>query len=87
MEGGGPRLKNDFVLLRLYTDDASEGRRWQKFQLELTGTVALPTYAVVAPDGCLLKQWQGMASVEEFVAFLKEGRQIYDKQQSLAINV
>lgn len=69
------QLANSFVLLRLYTDDAAKGRTWQKFQLELTGTVALPTYAIVSPDRTLLSEWNGMASVEEFATFLKQGAQ------------
>ncbi len=78
------RLANDFVLLRLYTDDASEGARWQEYQLNLTGTVALPTYAIVTPEEQVLRQWEGMASVEEFEEFLETGSNQFDQQQSLA---
>ncbi|SHK15480.1 protein-disulfide reductase DsbD family protein [Rhodothermus profundi] len=77
------RLQNDFVRLRLYTDDASVGPEWQRYQLQLTGTVALPTYAIVAPAGQpLLARHTGLASVEEFIAFLEEGRRAF--QQWLA---
>jgi len=77
------RLQNDFVRLRLYTDDASVGPEWQRYQLQLTGTVALPTYAIVAPEGGpLLARHTGLASVEEFLAFLEEGSRAF--QQRLA---
>jgi len=77
------RLQSDFVRLRLYTDDASVGPEWQRYQLQLTGTVALPTYAIVAPEGGpLLARHTGMASVEEFLAFLEEGSRAF--QQRLA---
>jgi thiol:disulfide interchange protein DsbD len=64
------RLKSRFVLLRLFTDDAEDGMELQRYQLGLTGTVALPTYAVVDSDGQLLSRWLGMASVDEFTGFL-----------------
>lgn len=64
------RLKEKFVLLRLYTDDDAEGPMMQEYQLAMTGTVALPTYAIVTPDGKLLRQWNGLADLSTFVAFL-----------------
>lgn len=77
------RLERDFVRLRLYTDDASVGTKWQRYQLQLTGTVALPTYTIVAPEGQpLLARHTGLASVEEFLSFLAEGRRAF--QQWLA---
>jgi len=77
------RLQQDFVRLRLYTDDASVGPEWQRYQLQLTGTVALPTYAIVASEGRpLLARHTGLASVEEFLAFLEEGSRAF--QQWLA---
>lgn len=59
-----------FVRLRLYTDDLEEGEALQRYQLETTGTVALPTYALLSPDGRLLAQHSGLASAEAFAAFL-----------------
>ncbi len=60
--------------VRLYTDGGDNGPANQKFQLELTGTVALPTYAVVNPhNGRVINQWTGMASPEKFRTFLDEG--------------
>ena len=71
---GARRLREDFVLLRLYTDAAETGARWQRYQLDLTGTVAMPTYAILTPDERLLAQWSGMASVAAFTSFLDAGR-------------
>ncbi len=77
------RLQDRFVLLQLYTDDGVDGRVLQKYQLQLTGTVALPTYAIVTPDGVLIDQWEGMASVDEFTVFLDQGVAAFE-QGSLA---
>ena len=66
------RLRDRFVLMRLFTDDAVDGPDLQRYQLQLTGTVALPTYAVVDAEGTLLHRWQGVASTEEFSTFLDE---------------
>ena len=68
------RLREDFVLLRLYTDDPERDEELQRYQLRLTGTVALPTYAVVHPESRrLLAQHSGMASPRRFAAFLEKG--------------
>lgn len=66
-------LRTDFVLLRLYTDDAEKGPALQRYQQETVGTVALPSYAVVTPEGTLTAQHSGMASPKAFDAFLEEG--------------
>jgi thiol:disulfide interchange protein DsbD len=65
------RLGRDFVLLRLYTDGLERGTEFQRYQLQLTGTVALPTYAVLAADGrTLLAVESGIMSRDAFVRFL-----------------
>lgn len=75
------RLRRDFVLLRLYTDDPERDQELQRFQLQLTGTVALPTYAVVQPESKrLIAHHSGMASVERFAAFLEEGAAAFSDQ-------
>jgi len=66
------RLTQRFSLLQLYTDHPEDGRDLQKYQLELTGTVALPTYAILSHSGELLHLWAGMASEDEFVGFLDQ---------------
>lgn len=68
------RFKDNFVLLRLYTDDIDEGPDLQRYQLNMTGTVALPTYAIVHPSTkSLLARMSGTASVDEFAQFLDNG--------------
>ncbi|MDX1545349.1 MAG: cytochrome c biogenesis protein CcdA [Rhodothermales bacterium] len=72
------RFARDFVLLRLYTDGPRD-TELQRYQLELTGTVALPTYAVVSPrtpERPLVKL-SGTVPVERFAAFLDEGAATY----------
>ncbi|NGP87755.1 protein-disulfide reductase DsbD family protein [Fodinibius halophilus] len=70
-------------LVRLYTDDGSEGPANQRFQFELTGTVALPTYVVLDPESeTILQQLVGYADKEEFQQFLDAGLQQYGKRNS-----
>ena len=72
------RLRRDFVLLRLHTDDPERDQELQRYQLRLTGTVALPTYAVVHPEsGQLITHHSGMASVKDFAAFLEAGAALF----------
>ena len=72
------RLAGDFVLLRLYTDDRERSARLQRYQLELTGTLALPTYAIVDPHSeVLLLRQTGISSSETFMAFLDRGSMIF----------
>lgn len=78
------RFERDFVMLRLYTDDPEAGRALQRYQLELTGTTALPTYAVVSPQRELLAQMSGTAPPERFVRFLDAGHDRHVRRTSLA---
>ncbi len=64
------RIEGGFVPLQLWTDDGEEGPALQRYQLELIGSLALPTYAVVSPEGGLRGHISGITSVEEFAAFL-----------------
>lgn len=66
--------------VRLYTDDGTEGPQNQKFQFELTGTVALPTYVILDPSNDrILEQLVGYANKNEFQQFLDIGLQRFDK--------
>ena len=71
-------LADHFVLSRLYTD-GPQSRQFQNFQEKLTGTRALPTYAIL--DGKdmdqPLVQISGVISSERFEAFLRDGLQRY----------
>ncbi len=73
------RLDSAFVPLRLYTDDLQTGDAFHAFQMELTGTPALPTYAIVHPaDSTVIAQQSAMMSEHDFIAFLDQGS--YDFQ-------
>ena len=79
------RFEENFVLLRLYTDGLDLGPDFQRYQLGLTGTVALPTYAVVDPgSGRLVSGASGMMKVDEFVAFLDEGHGVWSGGEEFA---
>ena len=62
-----------FVRVRLYTDgDGEIYEKYQRFQADTFGTVALPYYAVMAPDGRALATFPGLTrNTDEFVAFLR----------------
>ena len=62
-----------FVRVRLYTDGQGEVyRRFQQMEQDLFGTVALPYYAIIAPDGTPKVAFGGLTrSPEEFIAFLR----------------
>ncbi|HET6566914.1 MAG TPA: cytochrome c biogenesis protein CcdA [Rhodothermales bacterium] len=80
------RFGRDFVLLRLYTDGLEHGEDFQRYQLKTTGTVALPTYAIVDPSGKrLIARITGLTEAEDFLAFLDTGAARY-QQQILAAN-
>lgn len=67
--------------VRLYTDDGTEGPKNQKFQFELTGTVALPTYVIIEPEsGLILNQLVGYTPAERFQQFLDSGLQRFAKR-------
>jgi thiol:disulfide interchange protein DsbD len=63
----------NFVLARLYTDgDGDVYQRQQEFQEKSFGTVALPLYAVVGPDGKVRATFSGLTrNPAEFIAFLE----------------
>ena len=64
-----------FVRVRLYTDGRGDlYRRFRQMEQEMFGTVALPYYAVLAPDGQPMLAFGGLTrNPEEFIAFLREG--------------
>jgi thiol:disulfide interchange protein len=62
-----------YVRLQLYTD--GEGKQYednQKYQMDHFGTVALPLYAILSPDGKTLATFPGLTRrPEEFLRFLR----------------
>jgi thiol:disulfide interchange protein len=67
----------NFVLSRLYTDgDGEIYEKQQAFQEKNFGTVALPLYAVIGPDGKTRATFSGLTrNPGEFVAFLRSARE------------
>ena len=66
--------------VRLYTDDGSDGPANQKFQFELTGTVALPTYVIIDPENeKIMDQLVGYANKDRFRQFLDTGIQRFEQ--------
>jgi thiol:disulfide interchange protein DsbD len=64
-----------YIRVRLYTDgrDATN-RRFQKMEQDMFGTVALPYYAVIGPNGVPRLAFGGLTrNSAEFVAFLRRG--------------
>ena len=67
---------NTFVRARLYTDGQGEiYERQQRYQQERFKTVALPLYAILAPDGRTLATFAGLTrDPAEFLRFLDAGQ-------------
>lgn len=62
-----------FVLVQLYTDGEGEiYERQQRMEQEMFGTVALPFYAVIRPDGSVRSAFPGLTrNSAEFADFLR----------------
>ena len=74
-----PEVKKEldhYVKLELYTDKQSqEDANNQALQQRLTGTVALPTYLCMSPEGKILAKFESSTrDTREFLQFLKSGR-------------
>jgi len=69
-------------LVRLYTDDGTDGPANQKFQFQFTGTVALPTYVIVDPHSKqIIAQLRGYTGKKEFNEFLNRGLETFNKKK------
>ena len=64
----------NFILTRLYTDGEGDVyARQQQMEEEMLGTVALPYYAIVRPDGSVAASFPGLTrNTAEFVDFLQK---------------
>jgi len=64
-----------YVRLRLYTDGQGEMyRRYQQLEQTMFGTVALPFYAVLKPDGAPVVTFGGLTrDPAEYINFLRRG--------------
>lgn len=65
-----------FVLAKLYTDGSGEiYERHQRFEEERFGTVALPFYAIIDPNGATRATFPGLTrNHTEFIDFLRESK-------------
>jgi thiol:disulfide interchange protein DsbD len=67
-------LLEQFVRVRLYTDDLEVGDRWAALQEDRFGSAALPMYVLLTPDDELIGQRAGMVRpAAEFAEFLRAG--------------
>ena len=74
-----PEVKKElgnYVLAELYTDEESKvDAANQALQQKLTGTVALPVYLTLTPDGKVISKFESSTrSKDEFLKFLRSGR-------------
>ncbi len=71
-------LSDNFVLSRVYTD-GPKGREFQTIQEDMTGTLALPTYAILRSSDATqpIAQLSGVVSSDEFETFLRYGLEKY----------
>lgn len=69
------KVLNNFVLAELYTDrQTPEDEKHGQIQEKNFGTVALPLYVVVTPDGKELSKFPGLTrDKNEFIRFLQSG--------------
>jgi thiol:disulfide interchange protein DsbD len=63
------------VAVKLYTDKRNdpESERYKKMQIDVYGTVALPTYIIITPEGKELGRISYTNSESEFLEFLAKG--------------
>jgi thiol:disulfide interchange protein len=67
-------LLKQYVLVKLWTDHPVDGERHQELQIEKFNTIALPTYAILSPDGNTTRGVTGYTpNAGEFVKFLEKG--------------
>lgn len=63
------KLKQDFILVKLYTDLGTEAKQNLEFQQQNFGNIALPFYAVIK-NNSVLKQRAGIIFLKQFNKFL-----------------
>ena len=80
-------LFKDFILVRLYTDGQGDVYdRNREFQESRFGTVALPLYVTLMPDGEKINSFPGLTrKPQEFVRFLEDGLSKYRSAQAVAM--
>jgi thiol:disulfide interchange protein DsbD len=80
-------LFKDFVLVRIYTDGQGEVYdNNREFQEKKFGTVALPLYVTMLPNGEKINSFPGLTrKPEEFVRFLTEGLKKFRASQAVVM--
>lgn len=66
-------LLQQYVLVRVYTDDPETGKQWQGYQARMFNTVTLPLYAIMTPDEEIIAKAEYTRNVDKFVRFLRSG--------------
>jgi thiol:disulfide interchange protein DsbD len=67
------RALENYVRLKLYTDDRARGAERRAYQAKLFNTVTLPFYAVITPEGEVIATEAYTQDEERYVAFLRKG--------------
>lgn len=66
-------LLEDYVRVKLYTDDRDKGAERRAYQARNFGTVSMPYYVIMTPDGEVLGEAEYTTNVDNFVRFLERG--------------
>ncbi len=66
-------LMEEYVRVKLYIDDRERGAERRAYQAENFGTVTMPYYVVMTPEGEVLGEEAYTTNVERFVGFLERG--------------
>lgn len=78
------RLLDEYVMVKLYTDDAQVGEKYQRYQEQRFGTFAIPYYAIMTPDDEIVATYAGLIGDEsEFLEFLRLGFDAADRRVAL----
>jgi thiol:disulfide interchange protein DsbD len=80
-------LFRDYILVRLYTDGQGDVYdRNREFQETTFGTVALPLYVTLTPEGEKINSFPGLTrNPQEFVRFLRDGLDKFQQSQPVAV--
>jgi len=65
-------LKDEFILVQLYTDGGENAEKNQNLQIDRFNTIALPFYALLSPDNVTLAKHTGISSPTKFFKFLQK---------------
>ena len=67
------QLKNDFILVRLFTDGGDDAKKNLNYQIDKFKTIALPYYVKLDNDSSVIAAFSGISlKPQEFIDFLKD---------------